>query len=92
MQEGGSGLDIWWALGPMTRKIVCGLSKLTLGGPADFEVTVIKFYLISGKKKTWALKCEGPQKYDIKGPNDPWQFLLILFQPMRWVHNVFLKS
>ena len=29
---------------------------------------------ISGPLKDW----EGPQKYYFKGPNDPWQFLLIL--------------
>ena len=30
-------------------------------------------------RKSGPLKdCDGPQKYDFKGPNDPWQFLLIL--------------
>ena len=30
-------------------------------------------------RKSVPLKeCEGPQKYDNRGPNDPWQFLLIL--------------
>ena len=35
--------------------------------------------LLTKKRKFGPLKdCEGPQKCDIKGPNDPWQFLFIL--------------
>ena len=61
----------------MASKIACGPSKLTLGAPADFEMTVI--CNISEERKSGPLKhCEGPRKYDIKGPNDPQEILLIL--------------
>ena len=36
-----AGVKIRRALGPMTCKIACGPSKLTLGGPANFEVTIV---------------------------------------------------
>ena len=59
----------------MALKIACGPSKLTLGGSAglaSFRATVIPLYVINDVRKSGHLKdCEGPQKYDIKGPNDP---------------------
>ena len=65
------------ALGPMARKLACGPSKLTQSGPAGDSNTVIS--LINEIRKSGPLKdCEGPQKYDIKGPDGPWQILLIL--------------
>ena len=61
----------------MTRKIACGPSKLILGGPAGDSDTILS--PMNEIRKYEPLKdCEGPQRYDIKGPNDSWQFLLIL--------------
>ena len=67
----------------MVRKIACGPPKLTLrgrAGPANFEATVIPLLSpINEIRRSGPLEnCEGPQKCDIKGPNHPWQFLLIL--------------
>ena len=59
----------------MAGKIACGSSKLTLflGNSATVIIPINKI------RKFGPLKdCEGLQKYDIKGPNDPWQFWLIL--------------
>ena len=36
-----AGVIIRRAIGPMTCKIACGPSKLTLVGPANFEATII---------------------------------------------------
>ena len=49
--------------------------------------------LISEKRKCWPLRdYEGPQKYNIKGPNDPWQFLLILTPGPDYEHlSIFVK-
>ena len=69
----------------MARKIAFGLFKLLLGGPAarrarkccgdgDTVISPIDEIRKSGPFKD----CEGPQIYDIKGPNDPCQFLLTL--------------
>ena len=35
----------------MACKIACGPSKLTLGGPADFEATVILLFVSLAKKE-----------------------------------------
>ena len=66
----------------MAHKIACGPLKLTLGGPAgaskfwDDSNPVISS--INEVRKSGPLKgFESPQKYDMKGPNDPQQFLLI---------------
>ena len=65
------------ALGPMLRKIACGPLKVTLEqfwGDCETVISPINEL----KKSVPSKDCEGPQKYDIKGPNDPWIFLLIL--------------
>ena len=65
----------------MAAKLLVGPSKSTLGGlvgPANFEATIVLLLSpISEERKSGSLKdCEGPQKHDIKGLNDHWQFLL----------------
>ena len=57
----------------MAPKIACGPSKLRLGD-SDTVISPINEIRKSGHWKN----CEGPQKYDIKGANDPWQLMLIL--------------
>ena len=55
-------------------------SKLTLGGPADFEATVLLTVISSiSKNRNLGPKriVEGLQKYNLKGPKDPWQLELI---------------
>ena len=48
------------------------LDLKTLGDSDTFKSPINKI------RKSGPLKdCEGPQKYDIKDPNDPWQFLFI---------------
>ena len=40
-----------------------------------------------------ALKnCDGPQKYDMKDPNDPWQVLLILTPAKEKMLNMAIES
>ena len=67
-----SGVKIRQALGPMARKIACEPSKLTCKFLGDSD-SIIR--LINEIRKSWPLK---DWKYDIKGQNDPWHFLLIL--------------
>ena len=49
---------------------------------------------INGIRQSWPLKrnCDGPQKYDMKDPNDPWQVLLILTPAKEKMFNMAIES
>ena len=69
----------------MVRKIACGPSKLTFGGPAgpiDFRGasnTVINSF----GKNLGPLKIMRALKDNIEGPNEPWQLFLIFIPVYR---------
>ena len=82
----GTGVKIMRALGPQTCLRACKLFKLFIWWACSNSV--ISHF--SEKQKSGPLKdCEGPQKYDIKGPNDPWHLFLILTPAVVSMHLIF---
>ena len=73
----------------MAHKIACGPSKLTIGGP-DSD-TVIKS-INEIRKSRPSKDGKGPQNYDIKSPNDPWQFWLILTPALKYTQMRFTDT